>query len=180
MGDIWPYGPPAYISYDQAVSDMEFLGMSASDADIMAAIGTAESSLDYRVINDTPSTGDYSVGIWQINYLGSLYASRTAAYGTPKSLIDRGHAAQAYAAHDLWRQSGFSPWSTYNDGAYKYYLHGAHGGSHSHGQTYVPIPAPTDPGNDSWEHQIRAASGHLAGMAHTFDNAARAIELIRR
>jgi hypothetical protein len=85
MGDIWPYGKPRFTTYVDAVVALEARGMPHNDALIGAAIGEAESSLDLSVINDTPSTGDYSVGVWQINYAGSLWAGRVRAFGTPDS-----------------------------------------------------------------------------------------------
>jgi Lysozyme like domain len=35
------------------------------------------------LVNDTPATGDYSVGLFQINYYGNLLQSRTAQFGDP-------------------------------------------------------------------------------------------------
>lgn len=154
MGDIWPYGPPRYTTYAQAVIEAKALGMSENDANIAAAIGTAESSLDLSVINDTPSTGDYSVGVWQINYLGSLYASRSAEFGTPKQLIQGGLISQAKAMHTLWRQSGFYPWSTYVSGAYKQYLKGGTAPGPTPGQVLPPTPAIPTPGKDSWADTV--------------------------
>jgi hypothetical protein len=80
MGDIWLPGlPPAYTDYAHCLALLLNLGMPHNDAVILAAIGGAEGGYDYRVINDTPATGDYSVGIWQINYYDGLYASHQIA-----------------------------------------------------------------------------------------------------
>jgi len=124
MGDIWPYGGPAYVTWQDAYNEAYLWFNDSSIAATFAAIGTAESSLDYRVINDTPATGDYSVGIWQINYYGSLYAGRAAAYGTPQDLVEGGLTRQFYAAMGIYHGQGFGAWSTYNSGAYRQYLHG--------------------------------------------------------
>jgi len=40
------------------------------------------------LVNDTPSTGDYSVGLWQINYAGPMMATRTAQFGSPQQMAD--------------------------------------------------------------------------------------------
>jgi hypothetical protein len=168
------------VTWANARSQFESEGISAADAAVFAAIGTAESSLDLSVINDTPSTGDYSVGAWQINYLGSLYASRVAAFGTPKQLILNGLTAQVRAAITLWRESGFRPWSTFNSGAYKQYLHGAPVPGAGPGGGITSIAAPTNPGKDSWSHQVRGTAGHLAGAAKTLSNASKAIDILRR
>lgn len=129
MGDIWPYGPAKYVSFAATEAALRTAGFSAANANIGAAIGTAESSRDLTVINDTPSTGDYSVGVWQINYYGSLYASRARDFGTPKQLVTGGIGGQAHAARSVFDGAGgWTPWSTYNSGAYRQYLQGGGGG----------------------------------------------------
>lgn len=122
MGDIWPYGPARYATFAQCAAALAQNGVDAANAIVGAAIATAESSRDLSVINDTPATGDYSVGAWQINYYGSLSPGRTAEFGTPAQLIAGGVTAQGHAASVLWKASGWSPWSTYNSGAYQQYL----------------------------------------------------------
>jgi hypothetical protein len=136
MGDIWPYGPPAFVTWQACYDEANTWFGSSSIAATFAAIAAAESKLDYRVINDTPASGDYSVGLWQINYIGSLYASRTAAYGTPQQLIQGGLTRQFYAAMGIYHGQGFRAWSTYNSGAYLAYLHGytPAGGGNTGGQ----------------------------------------------
>lgn len=123
MGDIWPYGAPQYITWNAAYAAMNSLGQTPEDCAVYAAIAQAESGLDVTVINDTPGTGDYSVGLWQINYYGSLYGPRAAAYGTPQQLVQGGVTKQALAAISVGA-GGFTPWSTYNNGAYLQYLNG--------------------------------------------------------
>lgn len=124
MGDIWPYGPPAFDTW-QAVYDEAFTWFAdPSIAATFAAIASAESGLDYRIINDTPATGDYSVGDFQINYFGSLYAGRAAAYGTPQQLVEGGLSRQFYAARGIYHGQGFGAWTTWTSGAYRQFLHG--------------------------------------------------------
>lgn len=123
MGDTWPYGPPQYVTWNAAYAEMNSLGQTPEDCAVYAAIAQAESGLDVTVVNDTPATGDYSVGLWQINYYGSLYGPRSAAYGTPQQLVQGGITKQAIAAISIGA-GGFTPWSTYNSGAYEQYLNG--------------------------------------------------------
>lgn len=113
MGDIWLPGlPPAYTDYAHLLTLTTQYWPDHNDAVIMAAIPGNESGFDYRVINDTPQTGDYSVGLWQINYYDGLYASRVAQFGTPEDLIKSGPEGQVKAAHELWTEAGgFSPWA---------------------------------------------------------------------
>lgn len=124
MGDIFPYGGPAFVTWQQAYNEAYTWFGNSSIAATFAAIASAESGLDWRVINDTPATGDYSVGLWQINYYGSLYAGRAKAYGTPQQLVEGGLTRQFYAAMGIYYSQGFGAWSTYNNGAYRAYLHG--------------------------------------------------------
>jgi hypothetical protein len=41
-----------------------------------------DGSVNRQVLNDNPSSGDYSVGPWQINYFGANGPYRTAKYGS--------------------------------------------------------------------------------------------------
>lgn len=86
------------------------------------AVSLAENNSAQPELNDTPATGDYSVGYWQINYFGNLMSSRTAAFGPP-SLLLTNQQANANAAYAL---SGggkdFTPWSTWKDGKFRQYL----------------------------------------------------------
>lgn len=129
MGDQWPWGPAKYATYATCQAHLATQGMDAANARIGAAVATAESSRDLTVLNNTPATGDYSVGAWQVNYYGSLYPGRAAAFGTPRQLALGGISKQSYAAYTIWLDAGgWTPWSTYNSGAYKQYLSGGGGG----------------------------------------------------
>lgn len=124
MGDTWPYGPPAFETWNNVYAEAFTWFANSSIAATFAAIASAESGLDYTVVNNTPSTGDLSVGLWQINYYNGLYSSRAAEFGTPAQLVQGGLSRQFVAARSLYSASGFTPWSTYNNGAYRNYLHG--------------------------------------------------------
>lgn len=124
MADEWPWAPPQYVTWQDVFTEMNSLGQTQQDAAVFAAIGQAESSEDLTVLNNTPATGDYSVGVFQINYYGSLYAGRAAEFGTPQQLATGGLTRQCLAAIRVGGGS-FLPWSTYRSGAYLPYLHGA-------------------------------------------------------
>jgi hypothetical protein len=128
MGDIWPYGGPRYTTYARIVRELRGLGMSSADANTGAAVADYESSFDWMVVNDTPATGDYSVGLFQINYYDGLRPGRVAAFGTPAHLARSGVAGQCRACWTLWQQSGWSPWAEVASGAYLPYLQGGGGG----------------------------------------------------
>lgn len=81
-------------------------------ASVMAAIAEAESGGVTNNFNPNASTGDYSVGLWQINYFGNLLQGRTAAYGSPSALANDPNL-QAKAAVSLEQGSpSLSPWKT--------------------------------------------------------------------
>jgi hypothetical protein len=62
------------------------------------------------LVNDTPSTGDYSVGLWQINYYGSLMGPQTARFGSPEAFAaDPGLQARAAIAMSQNGQN-WQPW----------------------------------------------------------------------
>lgn len=87
-------------------------GGSPGWAPLMAGIAIAESGGNTTAWNQTAATGDDSVGLWQINYYGSLYPSRNAAYGPPAALAADPNA-QAKAAINLsGNGANLSPWKT--------------------------------------------------------------------
>lgn len=67
---------------------------------VMTAIGGQQSNWNPTALNNNPSTGDYSVGIWQINYFGDLLSSRTKSFGSPAYLRSTPQA-QADATYQL-------------------------------------------------------------------------------
>lgn len=96
-------------------------------APLMAAIAIAESGGNVGALNDNPSTMDYSVGLWQINYFDGLNGPRTARYGSAESLHAGDYAsalANARAAVSLFAGGrGIGNWQ--GDAAYSAYQ--AHG-----------------------------------------------------
>lgn len=93
-------------------------GGSPAYAPTMAGIALAESGGRTDALNDNPSTGDYSVGPWQINYYGSLLQPRTRRYGSPDALRSN-PLLDAKAAVDLASGgAGLDNWSTYKSGEY--------------------------------------------------------------
>lgn len=75
------------------------------DANIALSIMEAESRCDPSIVNDNPLTGDYSVGLMQINIYGAnaKYRPSEQALKDPATNIDY--------AYSLWKSSGFqSQW----------------------------------------------------------------------
>lgn len=92
-------------------------GGNAGWAPLMAAIAIAESGGTSSALNNTPSTGDYSVGLWQINYYNGLLASRTASYGSPSALQATVNKQAQAAVHLFGTGAGISNWK--GDPAYR-------------------------------------------------------------
>src|SRR6266849_6133875 len=168
MGDIWLRGhPPAYTDWGHCLIELQRLGMGRDNAKILAAIAGPESGFDWTVINDTPSTGDYSVGLWQINYLGSLYPSRARAYGTPLQMVSDGLGRQAHAALSVWRSQGFDAWyNTYHSGAWKKYIGSGPVPSPPGFPGSTPPPPPRELARNDWSGRVRrsAAQFHNTSM----------------
>jgi hypothetical protein len=110
-------GAPTNLSYAQIQQLWIANGGPAGWAPLMAGIAIAESGGNAGILNNTPSTGDYSVGLWQINYFGNLMTGRTAQYGSPASLANDPNG-QAKAAIELFGGgAGIGNWkgdATYN------------------------------------------------------------------
>jgi hypothetical protein len=85
-------------------------GGSPTWAPTMAAVALAESGGNPTALNNNPATGDYSVGLWQINYFGSLLGPRTAQYGSPQALAADPNAQAKAAINLLGSGSGISNW----------------------------------------------------------------------
>jgi hypothetical protein len=121
-----PTSDPNILTFKQLEDLWTGAGGDARLAPTMASIAEAESGGTPRrtgEINNNPSTGDYSVGPWQINYYGSLLGPRSARYGPP-SLLASDPAADAAAAVDLAKGgSGLGNWTTWKDGAFFGYAH---------------------------------------------------------
>lgn len=178
MGDIWPYGGPRRVDWNVVYNTMISLGQSGIAAARFAAIGEAESGLDLNVINDTPATGDYSVGIWQINYYDGLYAGRSAEFGTPRQLIAGGLVRQARAAISIALSQGWGAWTTYTSGAYTRYLHGA---PSQPGPTVRGNPSPVPPSStegDSWSGKVKRSGSDWLAMAKVASQYSKAITAI--
>lgn len=162
MGDIWPYGPPKYTNWSQCYAAMRAIGFDDTDADIMAAIAGSESAYDLRVVNDTPATGDYSVGIYQINYYASLYSGRVAEFGTPRHVANETVEQQCRNAQQVWSQQGYGAWGSYNNGEYKPFLHGAGGGGGGGGSSEPTLSeGSTGPAVTLLQRDLNITGAHL-------------------
>jgi hypothetical protein len=80
---------------------------------VMTALSGRESTWNPTALNNNPKTGDYSVGLFQINYFGDLLQSRTAEYGAPSTLLsnpqDQADAAYKMAGGNAL--TNLQPWA---------------------------------------------------------------------
>ena len=80
---------------------------------VMTALAGRESKWNPTALNNNPSTGDYSVGLYQINYYGDLLQGRTAEYGSPQTLLsnpqDQANAVYKLAGGN--NLSNLQPWA---------------------------------------------------------------------
>lgn len=88
-------------------------------APIAAAIAMAESGGNDQALNNNPATGDYSVGLWQTNYYGSLMSGRTQEFGSPQQLLNDANAQAHSAVVISSNGTDFRPWTTYTHGTYR-------------------------------------------------------------
>lgn len=114
----------AILTAAQVVALWTSNGGNPQYANIFAGIANAESGDNTEALNTDANTGDYSVGLWQINYRGTgsgqysstpsdwpLYKSRVAAFGLPSALLADPNA-QAKAAISLSSNgTDLSPWA---------------------------------------------------------------------
>jgi len=87
MGDV-QLGPVTALSPSDVASLWVHNGGDPSAAQTATAIvfSSENPAGNAGLVDDTASTGDYSVGLWQINYYGDLMAQRTAQFGSPAAL----------------------------------------------------------------------------------------------
>lgn len=78
----------------QLVQWCQQAGFTGTSLASFVSIGLCESGGDPSVLNNNPNTGDYSCGLFQINYYGNLYAGRTAAFGPPPANAPQGVSHQ--------------------------------------------------------------------------------------
>lgn len=101
-------------SYAQLVTLAQGAGFSDDDANTAAAIAIAESSGNPSAVGDLQLTPGGSIGLWQINL--KAHPEYTASELTDPAT----NAAAAFSVFSA--AGGFTPWSTFNNGAYQAYL----------------------------------------------------------
>lgn len=116
---------------------------------IMTAIAGRESNWDPTALNNDPSTGDYSVGLTQVNYYGPLLSSRTASYGSPQ-FLQANPSAQANATYQLAGGNALSGLSNWNLSS-----------SPANGIVPTPLSKPSKYSITPWLPQAAAAVGQV-------------------
>lgn len=69
------------------------------------AIARCESGLNSKALNNNPRTGDFSVGVYQVNLHGNLAKNRPSKEWlmNPKNNVDY--------ANEMFKREGFRPWT---------------------------------------------------------------------
>ena len=93
----------------------------------MIAISQAESGLNPRALNPDASTGDYSLGLFQINMLGKMGEERRRQFGLKANEELYDPRTNVRAAKAILDSQGLGAWSVTRgeNPAYKQYLPGA-------------------------------------------------------
>ena len=175
MGDEWPYGPPRFTDWDQCYTALRALGFDRSLSNILAAVGGSESAYDLAVVNNTPATGDYSVGVWQINYYGNLYAGRVAEYGTPRHVAQSTVSDQAKIARSIYDAQGLGAWGSYTNGNYRAFLHGNLPAGPPPQHQAAPPDTSISPPTEDYSPVVRLGALRLNGAASNLSNGARSL-----
>jgi len=92
-------GPVTHLTPSDVMALWTSNGGDSSKALTAAAIvfSSENPSGNAGIVNDTPETGDYSVGLWQVNFYGDLLGTRSAQFGSPEAFAADPNA-QAKAA----------------------------------------------------------------------------------
>ncbi len=101
---------PVKLTFNQIETLWIANGGDPAWAPTMAAIAWFESEGNVTALNNNPSTQDFSVGLWQINYFGGLNSSRTAEYGSSGTLQNNPNAQAKAAIALLGNGAGLSNW----------------------------------------------------------------------
>lgn len=107
----------------------------------MVAIGQAESGLNPKALNPDRSTGDYSLGIFQINMIDEIGEERRQEFNLKSNEQLYDPLTNVRAAASILKSQGLPAWSVYKSGKYKEYLPGAQQAA----GVSSSIPEPTAP-----------------------------------
>lgn len=130
------------LSRAQVVAFCQQAGFSGNALDIAVAIAQAESSFYTRATNYNASSASTDRGIFQINNVYHPEVTDTCAF-TP--------LCAAKAAYNISSKgTKFTPWSTFNNGAYKQYLSGASSVSGSTGNVSTASSNTFPKGQCTW------------------------------
>lgn len=137
-------------------------GFKGNDLDIAVAVALAESGGNPDAFNGKGK--DESYGLWQINMYGDLKKDRLHkfekfnVFQPMDLLIPR---ANASAAYEIFRGSGWGAWTTYTSGAYKQFLNG--------GGTPVPGASHNNNITDALDATKNVVAGPLDNVTNAFN-----------
>ena len=102
MPRLVPPVPRYYAVVDPEVTEYigEVFGVHAETA---LAVAKCESGFNPYVVNDNPRTGDYSVGVFQINIYGSLALNRPSEAWLKDYKNNINHAYKMFQSRGGWK-----------------------------------------------------------------------------
>lgn len=93
-------------------------GFSRAEADVMTVIAHAESGWNPANVGDRTLSRYGSIGLWQIftgAHTPSEFGLGSSGWNAPRVAALAVPATNAHAARVVFKEQGFSAWSTYND-----------------------------------------------------------------
>lgn len=147
-------------------------GWKGADLDTAVAVAWAESQLNAEAHNAKPP--DDSYGLWQVNMLGALGPARRAQFKLSKNEDLFNPQTNAQVAYLIWKQAGWSAWTTYTSEEYKQYL-----GTSGHGKG-VPSAqlGQTIPENAAGDAKDVTANGIAAAVREFSKNLGKDLETV--
>jgi hypothetical protein len=171
------------LSDDQLKNVLSAAGFKGSSLETAFAVARAESGGRPGALNPTAATGDYSMGLFQINMIGDLGTKRNAeylkkygamGYKGPQSLYDP--TINAAIAYDI-SKGGSDFTKAWVNTSKKLGLAGSPGGSGSSGGANITSSLSSSASTISYSDKIQgliaAASGAMgmsAGSSNTYNN----------
>ena len=147
-------------------------GWPESEIPKLVGVVGAESGYNPRALNPNASTGDYSMGLAQVNMLGSMGPERMRQFGLKSQDELYDPLTNLKAARKIFESQGWNAWSVARSGKYQDYLPKAgelESGSFGSGSTQRPAGAALGLGTDQVKEvggmDIGAASRAISGAA---------------
>ena len=129
--DVYSLSTVNKIEEDKTIED-KILEKFGDEGELALAIAKAESGLNPLAMNTNANTGDYSIGLYQINLIGKLFEGRLkrarhlgyTGEATREALTEwlQDEDNNIEYAYSMSRTNGWTAWSTYKRGDFNKFL----------------------------------------------------------